>query len=1277
MDTKKYIYKIQKILNVGVPQYFKDIKKPSSIATELRKTLGMRQSSKHNSAYNKQPYILPNGDTLTIRIGDHNAKEEQFLRHFKTKYNVSILIGEDVEKIVCKNYVNSRIFSEVMYKAPCFNNNYREQTISEILKGLMNTLKTGKYVKGEIGDWVVMQVADRDTLGAIINADQYNSIKEKYPDAILLFRVGDFYEAYRKDAEVVSEICGITLTQHKGDYLSAIPHHSLDNYLPKLVKAGKRVAICESLDGETVYFNRYAQSSWWEYYSFADPMKVIAKKDHLWTLKATNRYGVEEEIYVNSFELSKSPIELSKDDWCVYTFDKREAVAADIHRTYRILSVTKDSAKLSDGTSAHSLSMLEYRPINQKPAFSLGEKISYKKGNILTSDGKVETYSKTSGEYEIAAYRYYNNDVEYYLKPENYTFDPWVSEKDIQRYNYRVTDVNGEKLNVGDFITYKDYDSAEDELCAVCIDQIGSFDSPNRHWFHVGGYAKITHGWNRGFDYKKINLPVSPKFKIGSTVKYGKEHLKVTGIYYEDYQFFYRLGSYVKEDFTEAEIMAQQESKFNVGDWVMVNGDPDALFEILKLNDNNASLSDGQIVSIDKLKYSHNSEYLKSQAPKHFNIGDKVKAQDVNPVFDRKPYTVIGYFVAPLFGLKYNLKESGGIMEFCATSEHVIGLAKGKSTERPELKYFVIFDTDRDEEYYPESYGCQVGLAKNKTEFIRSIKQYDRQWNTNYSRAWGTVRELTQEELDKYIEYYHALKDAELEFIDMNNTELSGVRSNDNIFTQAFNEALRACNMLGDNDSDSDEESGDNIFVATNYDKKHKMNLAPDKKIPESIVEGLRKEGLTIEKIDALAKDGHPVCKYKTQVTIHGICPPLKSNRSAGGYVTLVVNDNKSLGVKWRAIDEKKKYDIVRILGWFGYRYKEDSQNFVITRSIPALRNPKDQHSNMSHEEEEAKYKELQATFQKLIDNNLFFGEIKIGKPTHSLFISNYFHVVINIDGIYEKNIKPFIETILGMKYSDVEKEIERRKKQLEEEEKAEEEQRKKEAAERAKKQAEQFAEIDRQRALLPFPPEFKKVDELKKDDIIVSWNTIFHPEIKVLLNYHKVYSAYGKLRCYSCDENGVVTDKIGLNIPAKQKDNAWYVKRAAAKPKPDNSKPDSRTVSYDGPTDFKILRYSDKAYILVGNTQAYAKILGRHPGGLGLKWGTYWKNSKYDPIPDGKGWMFSENMKSKVEDFIRKYQKYGNEADTTLQTAELEFIDNTLGKLTKKDIEDYKIDLL
>ncbi|MCH2192926.1 DNA mismatch repair protein MutS [Kordia sp.] len=81
---------------------------------------------------------------------------------------------------------------------------------------------------------------------------QYNSIKSKYPDAMLLFRVGDFYETFGEDAVKAANILGIVLTHRNngGDNieLAGFPHHSLNTYLPKLVKAGERVAICDQLE---------------------------------------------------------------------------------------------------------------------------------------------------------------------------------------------------------------------------------------------------------------------------------------------------------------------------------------------------------------------------------------------------------------------------------------------------------------------------------------------------------------------------------------------------------------------------------------------------------------------------------------------------------------------------------------------------------------------------------------------------------------------------------------------------------------------------------------------------------------------------------------------------------------------------------------------------------------------------------------------------------------------------------------------------------------------
>jgi DNA mismatch repair protein MutS len=82
---------------------------------------------------------------------------------------------------------------------------------------------------------------------------QHRAIKQKYPDAILLFRVGDFYETFEQDAVIASRVLGITLTKRnngaaESSALAGFPHHSLDTYLHKLVKAGNRVAICDQLE---------------------------------------------------------------------------------------------------------------------------------------------------------------------------------------------------------------------------------------------------------------------------------------------------------------------------------------------------------------------------------------------------------------------------------------------------------------------------------------------------------------------------------------------------------------------------------------------------------------------------------------------------------------------------------------------------------------------------------------------------------------------------------------------------------------------------------------------------------------------------------------------------------------------------------------------------------------------------------------------------------------------------------------------------------------------
>lgn len=80
--------------------------------------------------------------------------------------------------------------------------------------------------------------------------ETFKMLKEKHSDALILFRIGDFYEAYCEDAQKASDVLGVTLTKNKKEdiFIAGFPFHALDTYLPKLIRAGIRVAICDCID---------------------------------------------------------------------------------------------------------------------------------------------------------------------------------------------------------------------------------------------------------------------------------------------------------------------------------------------------------------------------------------------------------------------------------------------------------------------------------------------------------------------------------------------------------------------------------------------------------------------------------------------------------------------------------------------------------------------------------------------------------------------------------------------------------------------------------------------------------------------------------------------------------------------------------------------------------------------------------------------------------------------------------------------------------------------
>ncbi|AZA47798.1 DNA mismatch repair protein MutS [Chryseobacterium carnipullorum] len=162
---------------------------------------------------------------------------------------------------------------------------------------------------------------------------QYNTIKAKYPDALLLFRVGDFYETFGQDAVRTSQILGIVLTKRaNGDghiELAGFPHHSVDSYLPKLVRAGMRVAICDQLEDPKMVkgiVKRGVTELVTPGVTFNDQVLNSKKNNFLLSLhKEKEKYGIA-MVDVSTGEFLVSEGNLEKILHIINTFDPSEIV---------------------------------------------------------------------------------------------------------------------------------------------------------------------------------------------------------------------------------------------------------------------------------------------------------------------------------------------------------------------------------------------------------------------------------------------------------------------------------------------------------------------------------------------------------------------------------------------------------------------------------------------------------------------------------------------------------------------------------------------------------------------------------------------------------------------------------------------------------------------------------------------------------------------------------------------------------------------------------------
>ncbi len=162
---------------------------------------------------------------------------------------------------------------------------------------------------------------------------QYNTIKAKYPDALLLFRVGDFYETFGQDAVKTSQILGIVLTKRNNGEghveLAGFPHHSIDSYLPKLVRAGMRVAICDQLEDPKMVkgiVKRGVTELVTPGVTFNDQVLNSKKNNFLLSLhKEKEKYGIA-LVDVSTGEFLVSEGNLEKLLHIVNTFDPSEII---------------------------------------------------------------------------------------------------------------------------------------------------------------------------------------------------------------------------------------------------------------------------------------------------------------------------------------------------------------------------------------------------------------------------------------------------------------------------------------------------------------------------------------------------------------------------------------------------------------------------------------------------------------------------------------------------------------------------------------------------------------------------------------------------------------------------------------------------------------------------------------------------------------------------------------------------------------------------------------
>ncbi len=211
-NKNKLIAKINNLLGNGVLSKF-DIDNVGAIRQRLVSFLGLKKKGRFNSAYPQDGYLITSsGDTLTLRIADHPAAE----KNFRAKYNVSIIVSD---KVTVTETIGSTVYCEYVYDSSCFSDDNKEETLREIFTGILEALKTGKYLPGRIGKCKVHEITtdsfgendddeqDDETLGSIDREELKKSIIDAVTSNLL-----DWHKPWKPYANGFSKVNGKVAT---------------------------------------------------------------------------------------------------------------------------------------------------------------------------------------------------------------------------------------------------------------------------------------------------------------------------------------------------------------------------------------------------------------------------------------------------------------------------------------------------------------------------------------------------------------------------------------------------------------------------------------------------------------------------------------------------------------------------------------------------------------------------------------------------------------------------------------------------------------------------------------------------------------------------------------------------------------------------------------------------------------------------------------------------------------------------------------------------------